>query len=90
VPINGQKFSIGKLFYVVVIFLNRYFYSSWISELINLSHKQGTLYFHNLYDILPQYESKNLTEKLENNWFDELKRYPDRASLFHATIRTMR
>jgi hypothetical protein len=45
---------------------------------------------NNRYDILPQYESKTLTEKLENNWFDELKRYPDRASLFHTTIRTMR
>ena len=42
-----------------------------------------------LYDLLPQYESVTLTEILERNWFDEIKRNPDRPSLIRATVRTM-
>jgi len=43
------------------------FFFSWISELMNLSHKQGTLDLNNIYDILPQYESKTQTYKLEEH-----------------------
>ena len=63
---------------------------SWISALLNKSHKQGTLHLTDLYDLLPDYKSINLTEELEINWFDEIKQHPDRASLFRATIRTVR
>jgi hypothetical protein len=30
-----------------------------------------------------------LTDKLEVNWFDERKRYPDKPNLLRATIRAM-
>ncbi|CAF4409046.1 unnamed protein product [Rotaria magnacalcarata] len=64
-------------------------FHNWISVLINLSHKQGTVYLNDLYDILPEYESKQLTDILQNNWFDELKRSPENPSLLLATIRTV-
>jgi len=35
-------------------------------------------------------ESQQLTEKLEDNLLDDMKRYPDKPSLLRATIRTMR
>ncbi|CAF4948389.1 unnamed protein product, partial [Rotaria socialis] len=44
------------------------FCHSWITELINLCHKQGTLYLNDLYGILPQHEPKKLIEKLEDHW----------------------
>jgi len=62
---------------------------SWISHLINISRKQKTLNLNDLYDLLPQYESIKLTEKLENNWLYDKNRYPDKPSLCRATIRTM-
>jgi len=62
---------------------------SWISHLLNISRKQKTLNLNDLYDLLPQYESIKLTKKLENNWLYEKNRYPDKPSLFRATIRTM-
>ncbi|CAF3332630.1 unnamed protein product [Rotaria socialis] len=64
-------------------------FHNWISVLINLSHKQGTVYLNDVYDILPEYESKQLTDTLQNNWFDELKRSPQNPSLLRATIRTL-
>ncbi|CAF3989329.1 unnamed protein product [Rotaria sp. Silwood2] len=63
---------------------------SWISELHDTSHRQKTLHLADLYDLLPEYESIKLTEKLENNWFDEIKRNPDKPNLFYATMRTIR
>ncbi|CAF0805769.1 unnamed protein product [Adineta ricciae] len=63
---------------------------SWIVDLINISHKQGRLYFHNLYDILPQHKSKLLTGKLEKRWLDEVHHHEDSASLLRATAHTIR
>ncbi|CAF3546722.1 unnamed protein product [Rotaria socialis] len=65
------------------------FCHSWITELIHLCHKQGTLYLNDLYGILPQHESKKLIEKLEDYWLNGIKRHPNRASLLRATIHTM-
>ncbi len=57
--------------------------------MFGITHKQKTLNLIDLYDLLPQFESIKLTEKLEDNWLDDRKRYPDKPSLFRATIRTM-
>lgn len=64
--------------------------SSWITRLFDKRQKQKTLEFADLYDILPEYESVGLTEKLEDAWFDDLKRYPNKPSLFRATVHMMR
>jgi hypothetical protein len=69
---------------LIVLFLG-----SWISGLLHLSHKQGTLSFDDLYDLLPEYESKELSEQLERHWFEEMKSRPTNPSLFRATIRAM-
>jgi hypothetical protein len=63
--------------------------NSWITELLTKSHKQGTLELTDLYDVPSYLESKKLTEKLEANWFDEIKRSPQHPSLIRATLRTM-
>ncbi|CAF2797193.1 unnamed protein product [Rotaria sp. Silwood2] len=65
-------------------------FHSWICQLLDTSHRQKTLHLIDLYDLLPEYESIKLTGKLENNWFDEIKRHPDKPNLFHATIRAMK
>ena len=88
--INGHDYFIGNyLHYMLSLIYIIKLFSSWISHLLNKSHKQKTLNINDLYDLLPQYESVKLTDKLEENWFDEIKLYPDKPSLFRATIRTM-
>ncbi len=62
---------------------------SWLSSLITKSRKQGTLHLNDLYDLPAYLESASLTDKLEANWFDELKRCPQNPSLIRATLRTM-
>ena len=87
-PINGLDFSTGNNQYPFQIFA--YFcLSSWISHLLHISQQQKTLNLVDLYDLLPQFESVTLTETLERNWFNELKRHPDRPNLLRATICTM-
>ena len=66
------NFSQVKLFYLVIFYHSIDVLSSWISVLINLSDKQGTVHLNDVYDILPEYESKQLTDTLENNWFNEI------------------
>ncbi len=53
------------------------------------SHKKGTLDLADLYDVPAHLESTKLTDKLEANWFDEIKLYPENPSLIRATLRTM-
>jgi hypothetical protein len=72
--------------YVDNVFVYR---SSWISSLLIKSGKQRAIQLPDLYDLLPELESKTLTESLEKNWFDEVKRCPQSPSLIRATIRTM-
>ncbi|CAF2965891.1 unnamed protein product [Rotaria sp. Silwood2] len=61
----------------------------WVSPLLKKSRKQGTLYLDDLYD-LPEYlKSSTLTDKLEENWFNEIKRNPQKPSLIRATLRTI-
>ncbi len=62
---------------------------SWIAQLLRKNHKQGTLHLTDLYDLLPEFESTKLTDKLEANWFDEIKRYPQEPNLVRATLRTI-
>jgi hypothetical protein len=69
--------------------LNQFISISWISHLLHISHQQKTLNLVDLYDLLPQYESVTLTERLERNWLDDITHYPNKPSLFRATIRTM-
>jgi hypothetical protein len=63
--------------------------NSWVTQLLTQWHKQGTLDFADVYDLLSHLESTKLTEKLEVNWFDEIKRSPEKPSLIRATLRTM-
>jgi len=62
---------------------------SWLSSLITKSRKQGTLHLNDLYDLPTYLESTSLTDKLEANWLDEIKRCPQNPSLIRATLRTM-
>ena len=62
---------------------------SWITQLFARSHKKGTLHLDDLYDILPRLESTKLTDQLEANWFDEIKRHPQEPSLLRATLHTI-
>lgn len=87
-PINGLDFSTGNDQYPFQIFAQLCL-SSWISHLLHISQQQKTLNLVDLYDLLPQFESTTLTETLERNWFNELKRYPHRPNLLRATICTM-
>ncbi|CAF1664496.1 unnamed protein product [Rotaria magnacalcarata] len=64
------------------------FFHSWLSSLINKSHKQGTLHLDDLYDLPDHLESTISIDKLEANWFDEIKRCPQNPSLVRATLRT--
>jgi hypothetical protein len=60
-----------------------------LSNLLTKSRKQGTLHLHDLYDPPAFLESIPWTDKLEANWFDEIKRNPHNPSLIRATARTM-
>jgi hypothetical protein len=62
---------------------------SWITQLLTQSHKKGTLDLTDLYDVPSHLESTKLTDKMEANWFDEMKRSPQKPNLIRATIRTM-
>ena len=42
-----------------------------------------------LYDVPSHLESTKLTDRIEANWFDEMKSSPDNPSLIRVTLRTM-
>ena len=44
---------------------------------------------NDLYDLPPYLQSTELTDKLETNWFDEVKRCPNNPSLIRVTLRTL-
>lgn len=73
------------------IFLNdsELLFCSWLSPLIDKSHKQGTLHLDDLYGVPDYLESAKLIDRLEGNWLDEKRRYPQNPSLLRATLRTM-
>ncbi|CAF4110275.1 unnamed protein product, partial [Rotaria sp. Silwood2] len=60
----------------------------WLSPLMRKSHKQGVLHFNDLYALPSHLKSTELTDKIEANWFDEVKRYPQNPSLIRVTLRT--
>lgn len=62
----------------------------WVTPLLMQNRKEGTLQLIDLYNIPPDVESTPLTDQLEANWFEEIRRNPDKPSLFRATLRTMR
>ena len=62
---------------------------SWISPLLRKRRQQGTLDLSDLYDVPSDLRSSQLTDELEANWFDEVKRHPKDPNLIRATIRTM-
>ncbi|CAF1179985.1 unnamed protein product, partial [Adineta ricciae] len=74
--------------YLRANFWSRLFHG-WISHLIETNRNHGALDVVDLYELLPEYQSKKLTDDLENNWLDEKKRSPTNPSLIRATIRTM-
>jgi len=47
------------------------------------------LHVSDLFDVPAFLDSNVWTDKLENNWFDELKRHPTNPSLIRATLRTI-
>lgn len=53
------------------------------------SHEQGVLHSNDLYDLPSFLKSNELTDKLEKNWFNELKRCPNNPSLIRATLHTL-
>ena len=59
-----------------------------MSTLLAKSRKQGTLHLNDLYDLPTYLESTPWSDKLEANWFDEIKRCPQNPSLIRATLRT--
>ncbi|CAF3324446.1 unnamed protein product, partial [Rotaria sp. Silwood2] len=65
------------------------FFHCWLSPLITKSRKQGTLHLDDLYDVPDYLKSTPLTNKLEENWLDEIKRCPRNPNLIRATLRTM-
>ncbi|CAF3400484.1 unnamed protein product [Rotaria sp. Silwood1] len=65
------------------------FIHHWISPLLEKSREQSTLYLNDLYDLPADLKSSTLTDKLEANWFDEIKRNPQKPSLIRATLRTL-
>ncbi len=74
-----------------MIFSSFYLYS-WISTLLDRSHKQNALQVTDLYEPLPHLESSKLTDQLEASWFNEVNRckgQQKRPSLIRATLRTM-
>ncbi len=64
-------------------------FNSWLTSLLTKSRQQGTLHVNDLYDPPTYLDPSTLTNKLENNWFDEMKRCPENPSLIRATLRTI-
>ncbi|CAF4258747.1 unnamed protein product, partial [Adineta steineri] len=65
------------------------FFHSWVTPLLKKSHKNGVLHLNDLYDLPAHLHSTELTDKLEKNWFDEVKRCPNNPSLIRVTLRTV-
>ncbi|CAF1404953.1 unnamed protein product [Rotaria sordida] len=65
-------------------------FQQWVFPLVSKCRKQGTLDVNDLYEPLPDCETAALTDKLEANWFAEIKRNPNNPSLIRATLCTMR
>lgn len=63
---------------------------SWIEHLFSTSHRQGTLHLPDLYDLLSNFQSNQLTDDLEECWLDEKKQKGEKANLFRATCRLVR
>jgi len=85
---------VSRIFHKLVIFILDHvwahpIFNSWLTPLLTKSRKQGTLHINDLYDPPTHLDSSALTDKLESNWFDELKRCPDNPSLIRATLRTI-
>ena len=89
VPISGQGCSTGEIQFICNSSLVCPTIPSWMSHLIATNRNHGALDAVDLYELLPEYQSKKLADDLENNWLDETKRSPRNPSLIRATIRTM-
>jgi hypothetical protein len=64
-------------------------FQCWIAPFIKNTHKQDAINLTDLYDLLPEYESAKLGERLESNWLKELKQANRQPSLVRATLKTM-
>lgn len=62
---------------------------SWVVKLIDRCHERGTLLLDDLYDLLPEFESKTLTDRFEANWLAEVQRSPNQPSLWRSTASTI-
>ena len=76
--------------YVSLLYSSTESLDRWVSPLLTQARKQGSLQIADLCDLPSHLESTALTNQLEANWFDEIKRNPERPSFFRATLRTMR
>lgn len=88
--IFSLDFSISKWFVVIemgwefaILFI------SWVSPLLKKSRQQGVLHLNDLYDLPPHLKSTELTNELETNWFNEVKRCPTKPSLIRVTLKTL-
>ena len=70
------------------MFCQGIFVYSWIYNLLRKSRKK-TINLDDLYTLLPEFDAESLTNKLEKNWYDEVRKHPNDPSFIWATIRTM-
>ncbi|CAF1094580.1 unnamed protein product [Didymodactylos carnosus] len=76
--------------YLKANFLSRFFHC-WLGTLLKKSKKQPLEVF-DLYDLLPTLDSVQLTDTLERNWFDEVRKAKEQKrqpSLLRATVKLM-
>ena len=57
--------------------------------MLKKSRQEGTLHLDDLYELPAHVEPTKLTDELESNWFNEVKRHPNNPSLIRATLRTL-
>lgn len=90
-PSRDSSSGKSSLSLALYLFLNRQLLllHSWISPLLTKSRAQGTLHLSDLYELPSDMDAALLTDRLEANWFDELKRSPNNASLIRATARAI-
>jgi hypothetical protein len=92
--LNANIFSRYFHQYVFVLFcfirkIVSWFCDSWISPLLKQSRQKGVLHSNDLCEPPACLQSTKLTDKLESNWFDQVKHYPDNPSLIRATLKTL-
>jgi hypothetical protein len=91
--LNANRFSRYFHQYVFVFVKEKntveFVFDSWLSPLLKQSQQKCVLHLNDLYELPAYLQSTELTNKLESNWFDELKYHPNNPNLFRATLKTL-